>query len=144
MSNTARVIGGGNIGEPLKLNVVPDATLKAAIDALIAAGTVVEGLLLKFATSAAYTVSLCADQEAPECIVTGWRRNIADGTYDLAVEVLANCVMTLPYRTGSTVALGAHIRVEGSDSYLVETDAAATVGKVLRINTSRLTVDVLF
>lgn len=144
MANTARVLGGGDVGEPLKLNVQADATLKAAIDAFVAAGTVVEGHFVKFSNAANYQVSLQEDTEAPSMIITSWRENKADSTYDLGVEVLQNCVKTLKYRTGTSMTLGQYVRVEGSDYMYVENDGAATTGLVIAINTTRLTVDCLF
>lgn len=144
MANTARIMGNGDVGEPIKLTVQADATLKTAIDALIAAETEIKGLFVKFDNTTNYVVSLQADQEAPSMYVTSYRENKADGTYDLGVEVLQNCVKTLPYRTGGTVVLGAKVRVEGSDYKYVETDAGATSGTVIAINTAAETVDVLF
>jgi len=144
MANTARIMGNGDVGEPLKLTVQADAALKTAIDALIAAGTEIKGLFVKFDNTTPYVVSLQGDQEAPQLYVTSWRLNKADNTYDLGVEVLQNCVKVLPYRNGNTVTLGAHVRVEGADYKYIETDAAATVGIVLRKNTTDETADVLF
>lgn len=144
MANTARIMGNGDVGEPIKLTVQADSTLKTAIDALIAAETEIKGLFVKFDNTTNYVVSLQADQEAPSMYVTSYRKNKADGTYDLGVEVLQNCVKTLPYRTGGTVVLGAKVRVEGSDYKYVETDASATSGTVIAINTTAETVDVLF
>lgn len=144
MANTARIMGNGDVGEPIKLTVQADSTLKAAIDALIAAETEIKGLFVKFDNTTNYVVSLQDDQEAPSMYVTSYRKNKADGTYDLGVEVLQNCVKTLPYRTGGTVVLGAKVRVEGSDYKYVETDASATSGTVIAINTTAETVDVLF
>ncbi len=144
MGNTARLMGGGDVGEPLQLTVQADATLKAAIDAMVLAGTIVNGHFVKFSNAADYQVSLQADQEAPAMIITSWRLNKADGTYDLGVEVLQNIVKTLPYRTGTSMTLGSKVRVEGSDYKYVENDASATVGTVIAINTSAETVDCLF
>lgn len=144
MANTARLLGNGDVGEPLQLTVQPDATLKAAIDAFVLAGTEVEGHFVKWSTAANYQVSLCADQDAPQMIITAWRENKADATYDLGVEYLQNIVKTLPYRTGATCALNGAVRVEGSDYKYIETDGAATVGKVIAVNTSAETADVLF
>lgn len=144
MANTARIMGNGDVGEPIKLTVQADSTLKTAIDALIAAETEIKGLFVKFDNTTNYVVSPQADQEAPSMYVTSYRKNKADGTYDLGVEVLQNCVKTLPYRTGGTVVLGAKVRVEGSDYKYVETDASATSGTVIAINTTAETVDVLF
>lgn len=144
MANTARIMGNGDVGEPIKLTVQADSTLKTAIDALIAAETEIKGLFVKFDNTTNYVVSPQADQEAPSMYVTSYRKNKADGTYDLGVEVLQNCVKTLPYRTGGTVVLGAKVRVEGSDYKYVETDAGATSGTVIAINTAAETVDVLF
>jgi hypothetical protein len=136
-------MGGGDVGEPLQLTVQADATLKAAIDAMILAGTVVNGHFVKFSNAANYQVSLQADTENPAMIITSWRENKADGTYDLGVEVLQNIVKTLPYRTGTSFSLGNKVRVEGSDYKYVEHDAGG-IGTVIGINTSAETVDVLF
>lgn len=144
MANTARVLGGGDVGEPLKLNVQADSTLKTAIDAFVAAGTVVEGHYVKFSDAANYQVSKQADHEAPQMVITSWRENKADGTYDLGVEVLQNCVKTMKYRTGTSMTLGKYVWVEGSDYLYVENDNSATTGKVIAINTTRETVDCLF
>jgi len=144
MANTARVLGGGDVGEPLKLNVQADATLKAAIDAFVAAGTVVEGHFVKFSDAANYQVSLQANHEAPSMVITSWRENKADSTYDLGVEVLQDCVKTLKYRTGTSMTLGKNVWVEGSDYLYVENDNSATTGRVISINTTRETVDCLF
>lgn len=144
MANTARLMGGGDVGEPLQLTVQADATLKAAIDAFVLAGTVVEGHFVKWSGVANYQVSLQADQEAPQMVITSWRENKADATYDLGVEVLQNIVKKLKYRTGATCALGGKVRVEGSDYMYIETDGAATVGLVIALNTTAETADVLF
>jgi len=144
MANTARLMGNGDVGEPIQLTVTPDATLKAAIAALIAAGTEVTGKLLKWSGAGNYEVSLCADQDAPAMIITSFRENKADSTYDLGVELLQNVVKNLPYRTGATCALAGKVRVEGSDYMYIETDADATVGYVLAVNTTAETADVLF
>lgn len=88
------MVGGGDRGKFLDIGCVADATLKTAIDGMIAAGTPVQGLLVKL-SGAAYTVTSVSDGDVAEGKIMSYEKT-ASG-YRLVVR-LWSCINSLSVR----------------------------------------------
>lgn len=148
-----RDYGNGDAGNFLDIACVPDSTLAAAITALIAAGTKVDGKLVCLTYLNNYEVKICPTDTRPDGQIIAHEGNATSG-YVVTVRffhyVDANtnhhtptCIKTLPYGT-KTVALGNSVQVDGSDYMYVEDGSTAGWGAVIAKNTTALTVDVIF
>ena len=150
----ARAIGGGDVGNHLDIPCWPDSTLKTEIDALIAAGTTVEGSKLVSLTFAAnYQVTSPADDAIPDGRIIKVEKDATNG-YLLTVRLWSYIdqnaarhsptqIITLPYSTG-TIALQDSVIVNGSTYMNVDDGTSGGFGAVISKDTTNLNVDVLF
>lgn len=78
------MFGGGDRGNFLEIGCEPDSALKTAIDNAVAAGTSVQGTLVKL-SGAAYTVTGVAEGDTPDGKIMNYEKS--SGGYKLQVRL---------------------------------------------------------
>jgi len=149
----ARSIGGGDAGNHLDIPCWPDATFKAEIIVLEAAGTAIEGSkLVTFTFSNNYEVTSAADGAVPDGKVIKVEKDATYG-YLLTVRVF-HCtnqnagnfnpteVITLPNSDG-TIALQDSMIVYGTTYMYVDDGTSGGTGACISIDSTNLTADFL-
>ena len=149
----ARSIGGGDTGTHLDIPCWPDSTFKDEIDALIAAGTAVEGSkLVTFTFSNNYEVTSAADGAVPDGKVIKVEKDATNG-YLLTVRVFHVTdqnsghfnpveIISLPNSDG-TIALQDSMIVYGTTYMYVDDGGAGGTGVCVSIDSTNLTADFL-
>ena len=149
----ARSIGGGDVGNHLDIPCFPDATFKAEIIALIAAGTAIEGSkLVTFTFSNNYEVTSAADGAVPDGKVIKVEQDATYG-YLLTCRIFhvtdQNAghfnpveVITLPNSDG-TIALQDSMIVYGTTYMYVDDGTSGGTGVCVSIDSTNLTADFL-
>ena len=140
--------GGGLQGlAPIRLQCEPDSTLKTAIDNAKAAGTEINGMLVKFATGGNRQVTSVSDGDNLQGEIAEWRETAA--SYALSVDFYGYLDQggnwhpagrVASFTSNGTVALGNSILLKSSTE--VKADASGN-GRIININTSETTVDVI-
>ena len=154
----ARNIGGTAVGyygplEKNKFSCIPDSTFKTEIDALILAGTAVEGSkLVSWTFSANYQVTSPADGAIPDGIITEIEKDATNGyiltclmwTYvdQNAARHPITGVVTLPNSDG-TIALQDSMIIYGSTYMYVDDGTSGGWGACVSIDTTNLVADFL-
>lgn len=85
--SVARTLGGGHMGNELIVTCVPDATFKAEIVALEAAGTDVVGKLVTWTFSNNYEVTSAAESAVPDGEVVAYEKRQTSSGVDYYVSV---------------------------------------------------------
>lgn len=140
--------GGGHEGLPVvKLRCVPDSTLETALDAVLAAGTEITDVHVKFSTGANHEVTSVADADLLGGRIVDYQ--VSGTSYVLDVEMYAyvdqagachpaNRIVTLKY--SSAPSLGNSVVYD--DPTIVKASASG-IGRVINVNTANTTVDVI-
>jgi len=134
--------GGGDRGLQLNVSFTPDATLKAEIDALVAAGTKVIGKVIKITTGANYECTSPADGEVAHGRIIDYRPTTT--SYRLTVELWfytngagtvlpVTRIVNAEYETEPS--LGETVLVDGSTYRPLKGDASGGVGFVIGVDT---------
>ena len=149
----ARSIGGGDAGNHLDIQCWPDATFKAEIIVLEAAGTAIEGSkLVTFTYSNNYEVTSAADGAIPDGKVIKVEQDATYG-YLLTIRVFHVAdqngvavnpteVISLPNSDG-TIALQDSMIVYGTTYMYVDDGTSGGTGVCVSIDSTNLTADFL-
>lgn len=138
-----RTLGGGDRGAYLDITVIPDTTLAGELAVLEAAGTEIEGKLVKFTGSNNYEVTSPDDGNVPNGKIVAIEKD-SIYTYLITMRVIgyahgsgatfrgAHQIQNFEY---DSISLGDGIQVSGSDYKQVETAATITdAGLVIAVD----------
>ncbi|MDD5543909.1 MAG: hypothetical protein PHX83_12115 [Acidobacteriia bacterium] len=125
------VKGGGDRGQYLDVDLVPDSTLETELDALKAAGTDIVGKLITLTTAANYECTSAADGAVPDGKVDSYE--IRGSTYVLHCKLwhytdqnttghTAKGIINIPY---SSIALGDTVEVSNGTTFYTIRDATS-------------------
>jgi hypothetical protein len=147
----------GVSGGFLDITFVPDSTLETEIDALVAAGTKVDGKLVIIQTSGNYTVTSPTTSEIPDGKIISWKKtaSAAATSYLLTVRLFhyvtqnsahycPSYIINLEYNASSTIAIGDTIVCYDSSYRDVTDGGTGGFGFIVSNDTTNDTCDVIF
>ncbi len=147
----------GDVGGFLDISFVPDSTFETELDALVAAGTKIDGKLVQIVTTGNYEVTSPAQSAIPDGKIVSWKKtaSASASSYLLTVRlfhyVTQNSghftpvyVMNLEYDASSTMALGDTIVCYDSGYRDVTDGDTGGHGFVVSLDSTNYTADVIF
>jgi hypothetical protein len=147
----------GDVGGFLDVTFVPDSTFETELDALVAAGTKVDGKLVQIVTTGNYEVTSPAQSAIPDGKIVSWKKTKSGSasSYLLTVRlfhyVTQNSghftpiyIINLEYDASSKMALGDTIVCYDSGYRDVTDGDTGGYGFVVSLDSTNRTADVIF
>jgi len=141
----------------LDVSFIPDSTFETELDALVAAGTKVDGKLVKITTAANYECSSPTTSDIPDGKIISWKKtaSAAASSYVLTVRLFhyvtqnsghfcPSYIINLEYNASSTIALGDTIVCYDANYREVTDGDTGGFGFIISNDTTNDTVDVIF
>ena len=147
----------GDVGGFLEIGFVPDSTFELELDALVTAGTKIDGKLVQIVTSGNYTVTSPASGAIPDGKIVAWKKtaSASASSYQLTVRlfhyVTQNTghftpvyIINMDYDASSTLALGDTIECYDSGYHNITDGDTGGHGFVVSLDSTNYNADVIF